>query len=496
MAAARIGLVWFGLIALFLRDWTAMFGQWWDSSTYNHILLIPPIIGWLIWQRRDALLGITPRPSAWGLWAMAIAGLVWVLGAFAEFNLLRQAGAVALLPASALLMLGPRVVAALLFPLGFMAFLVPFGDELVPALQLITAEITIGLVRLTAVPALIDGVFIDTPAGLFEVAEACSGVKFLIAMIALGTLVCNVCFKSWKRRGAFMALCILAPILANGVRAWGTIFAAQYVGAERAAGIDHLIYGWIFFALVIAGVLAVSWRYFDRGVDDPFVDQAALANSRLVSWFERKNLTLPFALAGLVAVVIGAHSWAYAVGRLEARLSPQVFLPQVPGWQRVDYAPQAAWVPRATGAAHKLLGSYADGQGRKVDVFVAIYAAQRDGEEAGGFGQGALVPDGDWSWEGQGAEVPDARSDRLRAQGRIERVAQTWYRTGNLLTGSNARLKLATIGDRLQLRARPTMVLILSAEGGPSQDAEAALASFRASTGSIAIWMDHIAASR
>jgi exosortase/archaeosortase family protein len=66
------------------------------------------------------------------------------------------------------------------------------------------------------------------------VAEACSGVKFLIAMVALGVLVANVCFRSWHRRAAFMALCVAVPILANGVRAWGTIYAAQYVGDRKS----------------------------------------------------------------------------------------------------------------------------------------------------------------------------------------------------------------------------------------------------------------------
>jgi exosortase len=69
-------------------------------------------------------------------------------------------------------------------------------------------------------------VFITAPGGYFEVAEACSGVKFLIAMVAYGTLVANVCFRSWPRRAAFMAMALVVPILANGVRAWGTVFIA------------------------------------------------------------------------------------------------------------------------------------------------------------------------------------------------------------------------------------------------------------------------------
>lgn len=495
-ALIRLGLVWAALLGVFAADWLAMLGQWWNSSTYNHIMLIPPIVAWLAWQRRHALAGITPHPSRWGLAAAAGALLVWVLGAFAGFSLLRQAGAVALLPAGALLLLGPRAVAAQLFPLAYMAFLVPFGDELVPPLQLITAEITIALVRLSAIPAAIDGVFIDTPAGLFEVAEACSGVKFLIAMVALGVLVCNLCFQSWRRRAGFMTLCLVVPVIANGIRAFGIVLAAQYVGAERAAGVDHLIYGWVFFALVIAAVLGLGWRYFDRLPDDPMVDPARLEASPLLARLERGRISPAAALLGLAVALGAAQAWARGAEALDAPVAQQIFLPEVPGWQRIDYAPQVWWEPRAAGADHRLLGTYADAEGRRVDVFVALYGSQHEGKEAAGFGEGALRPDSGWSWEGAGPALPPARSERLRGEGRIERLAYTWYRTGDLTTGSNARLKLAMIGDRLLLRARPTTVLILSAENHPGAEAEAALADFRRATGPLDAWMDRIATLR
>jgi exosortase A len=495
-ALIQLALVWLALIVLFATDWAAMLGQWWNSSTYNYILLVPGIVAWLGWQRCEALLAHAPQASRWGLAAVIAALLVWVLGAFAGFSLLRQAGAVALLPSTALLLLGPRAVAIQLFPLAYLAFLVPFGDELVPHLQMITADITIALVRLSAIPATIDGVFINTPAGLFEVAEACSGVKFLIAMFALGVLVSNLCFKSWRRRATFMALCLAVPILANGLRAFGIVWAAQHVGAERAAGVDHLIYGWVFFALVMAAVLAIAWRFFDRGLDEPTFNLARVDSSPLLMRLERASLSPLAALAGLILALAVAQGWARGAEALEAPVPQQVFLPEVPGWQRVDYRPEVPWEPRASGAEHRLLGSYADPQGRKVDVFVAVYAAQREGKEAGGFGEGALRPDSGWSWQGAGPALPPARSEWLRGEGRVERLAYTWYRSGELTTGSNARLKLATIGDRLLLRARPTILLILSAENKPGVRAEPLLAQFRQSTGPLDSWMDRIVTLR
>jgi exosortase A len=280
---ARLALAWAALLALAWVDWSEMARQWWDASTYNHILLVPPILFWLVRLRWRDLALLTP--TAWwpGLVLLGGGMLVWLAGATAGINLVSQFGAVAMLQAATAALLGPRVAAGLLFPLGYMLFLVPFGDEIVPMLQSITAHMAVALTHASGVPAAVDGVFIDTPVGLFEVAEACSGVKFLVAMVALGTLVAHLCFASWKRRAAFMLAAAVIPVLANGVRAWGTIYVAQSQGLAFAAGFDHIVYGWIFFALVMAAVLGTAWRFFDRAPDERLIDSGAVEADPLLA---------------------------------------------------------------------------------------------------------------------------------------------------------------------------------------------------------------------
>ncbi|MET1754798.1 exosortase A [Novosphingobium sp. RD2P27] len=479
------------LLVLFARDWSEMVLHWWNISTYNHILLVPLILAWLVWQRRSELFKLEPVVWWPGLILLTGTAFVWLLGAFSGLNLARQAGAVGMAAASVPLFAGPQVAKGLLFPLLYMVFLVPCGEELVTALQMITAKITISLVHASDIPAHIDGVFIDTPVGLFEVAEACSGVKFLIAMIAFGALMANVCFLSWTRRAALLAACIIVPILANGVRAWGTIYAAQIIGVERAAGIDHIIYGWVFFGIVIAVIIGLAWRFFDRPVDDTFIDAQAIVEDSVLSRMASLRIGSGKALMAFLAITLGAQGWAYAATRLSADLPRTVALPKVAGWTRVDYQPKVWWEPRASGAGHRLLGSYADRAGRRVDVFFALYAAQAEGQEAGGFGQGALTPGTDWAWQAPAA-FEGAHGERLLAAGRISRVALTWYRTGDLLTGSNARLKLAVMSDRLALRERTTMLLIVSAEEGAGGPADRALRDFMQAAGPVDAWMDRI----
>ena len=238
--------------------------QWWNIDTYSHILLILPILAWLVWIRRDEVARVEAR-GWWPGFLWCLLGLaICFVGRSADINLIAQLGVIVAFQGATFGILGLRVGLILAFPLAYMFFLVPFGDEIIPPLQYVTAEISTALTRFSGVETVADGIHIDTPAGLFIVAEECSGVKFLVAMVALGVLVAYSCFASWKRRILFLLACVIVPIVANGIRAWATIFIAQYVGAEAAGSFDHIVYGWFFFGIVIALVLGVAWRWFER----------------------------------------------------------------------------------------------------------------------------------------------------------------------------------------------------------------------------------------
>ncbi len=496
---ARLALALAGLLLLTIGDWIAMAEQWWNVSTYSHVLFIGPIAGFLIWQRREVLARL--NPAAWwpGLVLVAGALFLWLLGTLASANTASQLGAVLAMQAAVLTLLGPRVVWSILFPLAYLVLLVPFGDELVPALQMVTAKLVIALTEFSGIPAEIEGVFIDTPVGLFEVAEACSGVKFLVAMFALGVLVDQTCFASWKRRAIFMAAALALPIIANALRAWGTIAIAQVQGIEFAEGFDHIFYGWVFFALVVAALLGGFWRWFDRSLDDQPVMLAELEQAALPNRLEAfGGIGGNAALVAMLAGTILFAAWSAAALRIEAALPAEIALPEVAGWQRADYDPQLAWEPRASGAQHRLFGRYRNPEGREVDVFIALYAAQDDGREASAPGEGALTPGTPWRWMEAGPAQAGALSDWYFALGSVRRLAQTHYRIGDLTTGSPAMLKLANMRDRLMLRARPTAMLIISAEQRGDSDPVADIGQFRQAIGrnpnEAGEWMDRIAA--
>ena len=490
---AWLAAAWALVFVLFASDWRDMAGQWWDSSTYNHILLVPPIVAWLVSLRAGEVVQLTPHGWWPGLVLFAGAAFLWMLGDFAGFSLVRQVAVVVMLQASVVALAGPAVAGTLLFPMAYLLFLVPFGDELIPVLQTVTARIVMIMLGLAQVRAQLDGVFISTDFGYFKVAEACSGVKFLIAMTAYGTLVANVCFRGVARRVAFMALALAVPILANGLRAWGTIVIARERGIQFASGFDHVFYGWIFFAVVMVLVMLAGWRFFDRAIDDRMVDAQAIAHSPLVMALSRFRLGEGRVFMALAALALAFIGWGTAANRLAADLPQHVGFPQVAGWQRIDTAPLWPWQPLHAGADHRLRARYADGAGHVVDVSFALYAAQGDGREAGGFGQGAQPLGSHWAWEKPGPAFDRAKSDILQAPGPIHRLALTWYRTDGVLTGSNMTLKLANIRDRLLLRPRATATLALSAEDVPGHSAEAAVRAFAVAIGPVDGWIDRVA---
>lgn len=493
-ALLRLGAAWAGLIVLFWPDWRDMVGQWWGSSTYNHILLVPPILAWLVAQRRDEVLALTPRAWWPGLVLFAGAAFLWLLGDFAGLSLARQAGAVVMAQGALAVVLGPEVVAGLLFPLGYMLFLVPFGDEMIPFLQTITARLTMVLLALAHIPATLDGVFITTPAGYFEVAEACSGVKFLIAMVAYGALVANVCFLRWGRRAAFMGVAVVVPILANGVRAFGTIWIAGWYGIAFASGFDHVFYGWVFFAVVMALCVGVGWRFFDRPVGAAMIDPAAIARHPMVIALGRARIAPHAGLAALGALALVFWGWGMAGSRLSAAIPAGTVVPVVPGWTAVPPEGGAAWVPLHGGADRTLRLRYRDAGGAIVDLSYALYAVQGEGHEAAGFGQGALPLGSRWAWERPGPALDAARSDIIQAPGPEHRLCATWYRSGALLTGSNLALRIDTMVNHLLLRRRAVAVLILSTPVVPGADDGAdTLRRFLRATGPVDAWIDHFA---
>lgn len=246
------------LSTLFHIEIRAALGIWSSSTAYGHCWLVLPIALWLGWVRRDRLVGEQASPSWLGLLAAAGAGLAWLLAQRLGLMEGRQLAAMGLVFAWFLGIFGLRLTRAFAVPLAYLVFLVPFGAFLVPLLQRVTAWLIVTGLSLLGIPHFADALIIEIPAGVFHVAEACAGLRFLIASLAFGALYAGVMFRSPGRRVAVLALALIVPVVANGLRALGIVVLGHHLGSAEAAAADHLIYGWVFFSVVILLLIAAG----------------------------------------------------------------------------------------------------------------------------------------------------------------------------------------------------------------------------------------------
>ncbi len=462
-ALAAWGLTLLALGLILHADLVHLVTRWWNSSTYGHCLLIPPIILWLLWQRREGLAKLAPQPWLPGAALMLGAGVVWLVGDLAGVALVRHIALVLMFQFSVLTIFGLAVARGVMFPLVFALFMIPVGEQLEPLLQTITAKFAMLLLHLAGVPAYNDGVFITIPNGDFQVAEACSGVRFLIAMVAFGALVTNVCFISWKRRIAFMTAAVILPIIANGIRAWGTIYIAHLTTPQFARGVDHIVYGWIFFAVVMALLLAVGWRFFDRPVDDPFIDPAALQDPATPPAPSARMV-----VAALVAIAAGgvAPAWAaFADARAAVHPTRALVLAAPPGWQQVPYRGAVAWKPIYKKPSAEAYATFVDAGGQPVDVYVAVYDRQDADHKVIGYGQGAIEPGEEnvWAWAANAPNPPGGHGFQINREGAARDVVQ-YYRVGGQMIGNEYAAKIEGLKTRLLGGDPQAATLLVAAE--------------------------------
>ena len=347
---------------------------WAESDTYGYGFLIIPLVLYLGYQRRAQIKPLIPEPCYWAIAWIAGSILIDVIGSIASVMLLKQLAFVALWQGLFALFMGWQVVQRLLFPLLFLFFAVPVGQEIVPLLQTITAEISVFLLRASGIPTFLDGVLIEIPTGRFVVAEVCSGARFLITSVVIGALLSNLFFRSWRRRVVMMLLSLSVPIVANGLRAYGIIVLAYVSDNRLAVSVDHIIYGFIFLSIVLALLIGLGTLFRER-------------------WYQ-EEAQKP------VSASVGARPFASFVAFIFALLvlgsgkvwSMQVLKPPEPtasigvstshsmeDWHLSSQS-TTEWSPRFQGADLEKQWTYQSAQG-EVTVYFVHYTYQSEGRE-------------------------------------------------------------------------------------------------------------------
>lgn len=378
-----IGLI--GLLSLFNGTAAGIVQAWWDKDAYGHSFFIVPITIFLIWRLRHRLGRITPRPTVWGVGAIAIAAFGWLLGNVAGVLVVEQMALALMVQALILSVVGWRVFRAALFPIFFLLFAVPFGDFLIPPLQDFTALFTVRALQLSGIPVFLDGLFIQIPAATFEVAAACAGARFLITSVTLGSLVANQFYQQTWRRVLFLTLSVLVPIIANGFRAYGLVMIAHLSGLELAVGADHLTFGLIFLGLVIV-LLLLAGSLFREHRADIDSTRPKTSGSPAVATTAKELPKLVGTAIGAMVVAGTAAAYAPVIENRGIQQAASIeLMPPVVGadWRRVADT-KSGWHPKFYGATEEKLWFFAKGD-QQIEVYAAFYPYQRQDFEVVGW---------------------------------------------------------------------------------------------------------------
>jgi exosortase A len=359
----------------------SMISIWERSDTFAHGFLIFPFSAYLIWGQRKYLRTLCLQPNPVALLVLGLLGFSWLLATLASVQVFAQFFLIAMIPATVWAILGNRIVWAIAFPLAYLLLAVPFGEALIPPLIDFTADFTVKALQLTGIPVYREGSFFSIPSGNWSVVEACSGLRYLIASFTLGTLYAYMTYHSLGRRLAFIALSLIVPIIANGIRAYLIVMTGHLSDMRMAVGFDHLIYGWVFFGFVMLLLFWIGslWREDDSEYDNSVTGSQSGRSLNPDMKVSLKSMVLT-AGAVLIIAFIWPVSAAY-LGNIPSRSTEPVI--EVPGlsakWE-MGTTPTSDWRPQYVGVAAQLLQNYRN-NGRMVDLYVSYYRNQQQGTE-------------------------------------------------------------------------------------------------------------------
>lgn len=442
------------LFALFRQTTLSMISMW-HYDSYSHGYLVLPISVWLIYAIRKRLVPLEPTPNPWALVLLAGLGFGWFLGDVAGIQAIKQGAVVGMLPALAWLIFGTCITRAMLFPLLFLFFAVPVGEGLVPPLQDVTAFFATKGLDLIGVPVLLERRMISIPSGNWEVAEACSGLRFLTASLVLGCFYAYVVYRSWTRRIIFVLICIIFPIVANGLRAFGIILLGHLTQNRLAAGVDHLIYGGVFFGLVLFVLFAAGWPWRETGplagAHSSLGRPSRPTSENLRRTFHRRQVL--WATLGIALVAI-APLFAHRLNDIPS--APTALniasVPVLPPW-KPSVAGLGGWKPVSVETSSELKETYTSGP-REILLYVAYYAGGSGGRKL--VSSSNLISEGShWATVGEGRiiaaldEKPvSVHETVLRNQG-ANLVVWSWYWIDGQFTDDPYRAKLLRVKAQL-----------------------------------------------
>ena len=392
-AAAGALLVAFGLV--YYPTVRKLTEYWATNDTYSYGFLVPFISAFLVWLRRDLLKQHTRQPSlVLGGLVLGLGLLMFIVGIKSSTNLIEELSLPVTVSGLVILMFGKRIAQSLTFPLAYLFTMIPFWDFLTRGLQepfqLYSAIMGVGALRLLSIPVFREGVIIYLPDITLEVADVCSGVNNLVAVLCIGVPLTHLYIRGWLKRSFVIVSAVIIALLSNGVRvAVVSLFA--FYGIRGANGDIHGPFS-LARSLLISGIgfVVLFWLI------SIFANKQPVSNVSLAGIVDRpgkKTSTLVSALALAVLMLVGSiyvERW-YTVTPVPLKSDLVSFPSSIGRWQLLgagSFSPMFAKV----GFDETLSRRYVADDGGEIELLIGYFASQQQGRELGGPELSALVP--------------------------------------------------------------------------------------------------------
>jgi exosortase len=238
-----------------------LFFDWWNDPNYSHGFLVPVFSGFWAWQQKEHLRTL-PHQGSWYGFVLLLCGVgAFLLGDLGAEDFLTRSSFIVILAGLILFHLGTAVFRALLFPLGFLFFMVPLPTILFNGiafpLQGLAARNATFVLDVLGVPVLRDGNVIHLSEITLGVTEACSGIRSLVSLLALAVAWAYLTLaKPWARL-VLIVSAIPITIIANAGRVVATGLIGQWFGVKYAQGVFHSFSGWVIFLVAFVSLLGV-----------------------------------------------------------------------------------------------------------------------------------------------------------------------------------------------------------------------------------------------
>jgi exosortase len=244
--------------------------QWAEDENYSHGFLVPPLAAYFAWTRRSAFAAVSSKPTLWGLVVVAASLALLAAGVAAAEPFVSRLSLLGVVAGSVLFLAGFAAARALAFPIAFLLLMIPppeivFNQVSLP-LQLFASRIGEEALRGAGIAVLRDGNVLELATLRLEVAEACSGIRSIVALVTFALLLGELGGRGPVRLGVLAALTVPIAVVMNAGRVAATGVAASRFGPEVAAGVLHTISGLVVFG-VAAGALVLLDRLLARDAD-------------------------------------------------------------------------------------------------------------------------------------------------------------------------------------------------------------------------------------